>query len=137
EAVFDGVRYRAVVSNRQKPDATHQQLTADEDWLQSYYRAPSFRHFLSRLFVLDRKAAIVELEASRLRRDERAWDPVSKAEGETQVELVEKHLKDIGSNCRHRSEADRIQAESAVRRNRREIREFLDTLARDVNAIGP
>ena len=115
ETVFDGVRFRSVVSNRQKPDATQEQLTSDEDWLQTYYRASSFRHILSGLFVLDRKAALIELEGSRVRRDERSWAPVSKAEGETQVELAEKHLKDIGRNCRHRPEADRIQAESAVR----------------------
>lgn len=137
EAFFDGVRYRSVVSTRQKPDATQQQLISGEDWLETYYQAPSFRHLLSGLFILDRKAALIELERSRVQRDERSWAPVSEAEGETQLALVEEHKKKIGSNCRHRSEVDRIQAENVARRNRRENREFLDTLARDVNAIGP
>lgn len=102
ESIHDNFRYRAILAAKSDPQATLQKLKGDEAWLASYYRAPFYRHLVSRLLVMDSAEAMATLRSFRDRREEMQWRPVAEATDDLlRAELARKYLQQFGENGIH------------------------------------
>lgn len=109
EGLADNFKYRAILSAKSDPQATLQKLKGDEAWLESYYRAPFYRHLLSRLLVMNSAEAMATLRSFRDRREEMQWRPVAEATDDLlRVELARKYLQQFGENGVHTDLANTI-----------------------------
>ncbi|MEN8136376.1 MAG: hypothetical protein ABFS18_12715 [Thermodesulfobacteriota bacterium] len=114
EGIYDNFRYRSILSTKSDPQATLQNLKDDEDWLASYYRAPFYRHVISRLVVMESDEAMATLRSFRDRREEMLWRPVEEASDDlVWVERAKKYLLQIGENGIYTDLAKSIVAEAA------------------------
>ncbi|MBU0479907.1 MAG: hypothetical protein KKG47_02275 [Proteobacteria bacterium] len=113
EGIADNFRYRSILSAKSDPQATHQKLKEDETWLASYYRAPFYRHILSRLLVMDSDEAMATLRSFRERREEMQWRPVEEStDALLRVELARRYLEQFGENGIHVDQANFIVSEA-------------------------
>lgn len=109
EGGIDNFRYRAILAAKSDPQATLAKLRDDEAWLVAYYRAPFYRHLVSRLLVLKSSEALATLRAFRDRREEMQWRPVAEASDElVRAELARKYLQQFGENGIHADQASTI-----------------------------
>jgi hypothetical protein len=114
EGIRDNFRYRSILSTHSDPQASLQHLKDDEDWLASYYRAPFYRHVISRRLVMKSNEAMAKLRSFRERREELLWQPVEEETDElVRVELARKYLQQFDENGIHYDLASSIVTESA------------------------
>jgi hypothetical protein len=113
EVTYDSFRYRSVLATKSDPQTSSEQLKNDENWLSAYYKAPLYRHPISRSFVLKRNEAIQTLQEFRERREEMLWQPVEQStDNLVRVELARKYLSHFGENGKYRDIAYRIVIEA-------------------------
>lgn len=109
EGIHDNFRYRAILAAKSDPQATLEKMKDDEAWLAAYYRAPFYRHLVSRLLVINSAEAMATLRSFRERREERQWRPVAEATDELiRAELARKYLLQFGENGIHADLANTI-----------------------------
>jgi hypothetical protein len=114
EGIRDNFRYRSILSTHSDPQASLQHLKDDEDWLASYYRAPFYRHVISRRLVMKSNEAMAKLSSFRERREELLWRPVEEETDElVRVDLARKYLQQFGENGIYYDLASSIITETA------------------------
>jgi hypothetical protein len=130
EGIYDNFRYRSILSAKSDPQATLQHLKDDEEWLAVYYRAPFYRHAISRFLVMDSDEALATLRAFRDRREEMSWRPVEEATDElVRVELARKYLEQFGENGMYNDLANSIVTEAAQAKKYLENQLYLSNIA--------
>ncbi len=130
EGIYDNFRYRSILSAKSDPQATLQILKNDEDWLASYYRAPFYRHVISRLLIMDSNEAMATLRSFRDRREEMLWRPVEETSDDlVRVELARKYLQQFGENGIYTDLANSIITKSAQAKKYLENQIYLTNIA--------
>jgi hypothetical protein len=156
ETVADGVRYRGVTALAKDGGASDDELDAAETWLESYHKAPTFRHFASRILVLGRSKSLALRNELQNTREERVWKRVSDAtEEKDKADAAEAYLRrfpagprataaeeiaipwrrktDEMANITHLAEIER-GIDRLTRPDATALQEC-DTLASDINAL--
>jgi hypothetical protein len=135
EGISDNFRYRAILSAKSDPQATLQNLKDDEGWLESYYRAPFYRHLISRLLVMNSAEAMATLRSFRDRREEMQWRPVVEATDDLiKVELARKYLQQFGENGIHTDLANTMVTVAAQAQKYRGNQNYLANIATALDA---
>lgn len=136
EDIHDNIRYHAIMAAKSDPQATPAVLQADEEWLASYYRAPFYRHFVSRFMVMSRKEAMVTLTSFRDRREEMQWRPVAEATDDLlRVELAREYLRKFGGNGRYTDLAGTMVATAEQTRKYLENQNYIANIITALAAI--
>ncbi len=137
ESTIDGITYRGISSSQNNPAATAEELRKGEEWLDEYFRSPSYRHLLSHRFILDRAGAYTLLVDLRTRRDNSLWKTVSDAANQqTKVSLARNYLVEFESGL-HSPEAKTLVADADREEQDLKNREFLQQLTIKLDAIEP
>ena len=137
ETIIDGIRYRTILASEKNPSAIVEELKRGEDWLEAYFRSPSFRHLLSNRVVVGRSDAYCVLVEFRTRRDNSLWQTVVDAEDpQTRVILARKY-RDVFPSGLHCSEVDTLVADADRQEWERKNNEYLDQIAIKVDAVEP
>ena len=135
ESTIDGIRYRGIISSQNNPSATTADLSQGEQWLDTYFRSPSYRHVLSHRFILDRATAYSLLVDLRTQRDNSLWKTVTDAENrQTKVSLARNYLAEFESGL-HSPEAKTLVADTDREEHDLKNREFLDQLSIKLDAV--
>ena len=137
ETTLDSKGFRTVVAAQKDPAATVAQLQSVESWLEKYFTAPNYRHWLSTKFVLSRAEAAALLEEFRIRRDDALWKPVSDTRDPQTAEELARNYLSVFPAGRHSSEAAKLLAEAEQRKRELKNREHLEQVALQINAFAP
>ena len=108
EGVLDGIGYRSANATIQNPQARVAQLEEAEHWLESYYKAPDYRHFFFRL-RLAQDAAGQRLASLQERKDDIFWQLVQENGPDpiTQLSPAQQY-RDHNPNGKHVAQAENI-----------------------------
>lgn len=135
EAIIDGSNNREVQVTLENPAATKDQVNSAEVWLQGYAVSPKYRHMLSTILVLNRTEASNQLGKFRKKHDEIAWKSVEEVKDHlVKIQVAKKYLEDF-PNGAHRSKAQELVDEDAVRIKVLANQDHLESIGRKISAI--
>jgi hypothetical protein len=128
ETIRDGMMYHRVAALGRDGNASDADLDAAETWLESYYTAPTLRHFASRFVVLGRASSLTTRDDLQGVRETRSWKRVTDATEELdQAAAAEGYLKRFPSGP-HVAEAEEIALAWRRRVEEQENLSFLSDL---------
>jgi len=138
EIGYDGVMYREIIARRENPAVDENILVKDEEWLTSYYVSPTYRHFLSRIFVLTKNQAKTKTVEWKNKREDEAYKKILKAieaKDEPNVLLyAEEYIKGF-PNGKYSSEVAIIIGAGRTKDGNKRNDDYLNILESDINSI--
>jgi|694.fasta_scaffold31417_3 hypothetical protein len=138
EIGYDGVMYREIIARRENPAVDENILVKDEEWLTSYYVSPTYRHFLSRIFVLTKNQAKTKSIEWANKREEQAYVKINKAIEEKDtpnvISYIEEYIK-VFPNGKYSTEVSVIIGRLITVEGNKKNENYLRSLETEINSF--